>query len=63
MQIDGTHLYLHDISQAYVQSTTLLNRDFYIRPPPELAQRLGINENLVLKVVRPLYGVPEASNH
>jgi hypothetical protein len=29
-------LYLRDISQAYVQSTTLLNRDFYIRPPIEL---------------------------
>ena len=29
-------LYLQDISQAYVQSTTLLNRDFYIRPPIEL---------------------------
>jgi hypothetical protein len=29
-------LYLQDISQAYIQSTTLLNRDFYIRPPIEL---------------------------
>jgi hypothetical protein len=63
IEINDTHLYLRDISQAYVQSTTLLNRDFYIRPPPELAQRLGINENLVLKVIKPLYGVPEAGNH
>jgi hypothetical protein len=31
-------LYLRDISQAYVQSTTALNRDFYINPPGELAQ-------------------------
>jgi hypothetical protein len=33
----GHHkLYLRDISQAYVQSTTNLNREFYVRPPREL---------------------------
>ncbi len=63
MEIKNTHLYLRDISQAYVQSTTLLNRDFYIRPPPELIQRLGLNGDLILRVVKPLYGVPEAGNH
>jgi len=60
---DTTDLYLHDISQAYVQSTTLLNRDFYIRPPFELAQQLGLKEGSILRVVKPLYGVPEAGNH
>ena len=52
-------LYLRDISQAYVQSNTRLNRDFFVRPPREL--KLG--EGLILKVVKPLYGVPEAGNH
>jgi hypothetical protein len=52
-------LYLRDISQAYVQSSTHLNRDFFIRPPPEL----GLHEGLILKVIKPLYGVPEAGNH
>jgi hypothetical protein len=56
-------LYLRDISQAYVQSTTLLNRDFYIRPPHELLQQLGLQKDSILKVVKPLYGVPEAGNH
>jgi len=57
-------LYLRDISQAYVQSTTKLNRPFYVRPPEELSNILGINsQNAVLKVVKPLYGVPEAGNH
>lgn len=33
----GKHdLYLRDISQAYVQSATTLNRDFYVRPPRKL---------------------------
>ena len=58
-----THLFLRDITQAYVQSTSKLNREFYIRPPPELSSELGISGNTVLKVVKPLYGVPEAGNH
>ncbi|KAI1001416.1 hypothetical protein K3495_g6784 [Podosphaera aphanis] len=61
--IPDTNLYLRDISQAYVQSTTKLNRDFYIRPPPELKAELGLEEKVLLKVVKPLYGVPEAGNH
>lgn len=56
-------LYLRDISQAYVQSNTTLNREFYVRPPKELSQTLGIMEDTILKVVKPLYGVPEAGNH
>ena len=52
-------LYLRDISQAYVQSTTSLNRQFYIRPPVEF----GLQSDSVLKVIKPLYGVPEAGAH
>jgi hypothetical protein len=56
-------LYLRDISQAYVQSATDLNREFYVRPPRELETELGIDKDCVLKVLKPLYGVPEAGNH
>jgi hypothetical protein len=60
----GHHkLYLRDISQAYVQSTTNLNREFYVRPPRELQNELGLGEDAVLQVLKPLYGVPEAGNH
>lgn len=52
-------LYLRDISQAYVQSTTQLNRDFFVRPPPELS----LGKDAILKVIKPLYGIPEAGNH
>jgi hypothetical protein len=58
-----TDLYLRDISQAYVQSTTSLNRDFFIKPPRELAAYLNLQDGAVLKVVKPLYGVPKAGNH
>ena len=63
MRLPNTHLYLRDITQAYVQSTTNLNREFYIRPPEELTNELGVDRASILKVVRPLYGVPEAGNH
>jgi hypothetical protein len=53
-------LYLCDVTQAYTQLTTLLNRDFYVCPPPELATAYG---SIILKVIRPLYGIPEAGNH
>ena len=58
-----TNLHLRDVTQAYVQSTSDLNRDFYIRPPPELVKILGASNDCILKVVKPLYGVPEAGNH
>ncbi len=53
------HLYLRDITQAYVQSKTPLNREFFIRPPPEL----DLPEGSILKVIKPLYGVPETGTH
>ena len=56
-------LYLRDITQAYVQSTSKLNRDFYIRPPLELISLLGAKSDCIVKVMKPLYGVPEAGNH
>jgi hypothetical protein len=49
-------LYLCDVTQAYTQLTTLLNRDLYVRPSPELATAYG---SIILKVIRPLYGIPK----
>ena len=58
---NGRRIYLRDVTQAYVQSATSLNREFFVRPPPELAKRLP--NGSILKVVKPLYGIPEAGNH
>jgi hypothetical protein len=52
-------LYLRDISQAYVQSATNLNHEFYI----QLSCELLIDNDLILKVLKPLYRVSEAGNH
>jgi hypothetical protein len=56
---DDICLYLRDITQAYTQSKTQLNRDFFVRPPAELK----LKDGSILRVVKPLYGVPEAGNH
>ena len=60
---DGVNLAIRDISQAYVQSATQLNRTFYVRPPTELTRQMGLPDGSILRVVKPLYGVPEAGNH
>lgn len=57
----GAKLYLRDVTQAYVQSGTNLNRDFYIRPPPKIKDRFPTG--CILKIVKPLYDIPEAENH
>jgi hypothetical protein len=41
----------------------MLNRDFYVNPPWELVKRLNLIDDLVLKVVKLLYGIPKAGNH
>jgi hypothetical protein len=63
MGISNISLYLWDISQVYVQSTTQLNQDFFVQPPPELSETLGLGRDYVLKIVKLLYGVPEARNY
>ena len=59
MNTKSLTLYSRDITQAYVQSLTTLNRDFFIHPPPEL----NLQPGSILRVLKPLYGIPEAGNH
>src|SRR6266702_1493421 len=40
-----------------------LNQDFYIKAPLELSIALRVLKGTILKVVRPLYGIPKAGNH
>ena len=55
----GMTLYLRDISQAYVQSTSQLARNVFIKPPVDLQ----LPRNLVFRVARPLYGLAESGAH
>lgn len=51
--------YTRDLTQAYIQSKNRLERDVYIRPPPEL----GLAARIELKVLKPLYEIPESGIH
>ena len=52
----GLKIYLRDISQAYVSSKSKLLREIYVIPPKEL----GLERDILWKVIRPLYGLPES---
>lgn len=58
VQNNDTKLNLRDITQAYVQSNSTLNRNFYIRPPFELVAMLRADPSCILKVVQPLMVSP-----
>jgi hypothetical protein len=55
----GISIYLRDISQAYTQSETLLNREIYARAPPEMK----LPHSTLIRIRSPLYGIPEAGTH
>jgi hypothetical protein len=56
-------LYLRNITQAYVQSTTSLNRDFYVQSFPELIKLMRISDDCILKMIKSLYEMFEIENH
>ena len=60
---DNIRFYLQDITQAYIEIVLDLNLDFYIRPLSELISKLSASFDSIVKVMRPLYGEPEADNH
>jgi hypothetical protein len=57
----GIKLFLRDVTQAYVQSTTFLNRQILAYLPKELETQFPPNTIMIVR--RPLYGVPEAGTH
>lgn len=52
-------VFSRDVTQAYIQATKPLERPVYIKPPKEM----GLSEDMVLLVVKPLYGIPESGLH
>ena len=55
--------YLRDITQAYIEIASDLNLNFYIQPLSKLISQPSASSNSIAKVMRPLYGKPEADNH
>ena len=57
----GIILWIRDITQAYVQSQTSLQRTILARIPEQLRDRHP--EGTIMTVIKPLYGIPEAGTH
>ncbi len=56
-------LYLRDITQIYVQSRSILNRDFYVQSFSKLIKLMRISHDCILKMIKSLYDVSKADNH
>ena len=54
---------MRDITIAYTHSKSDLNQIILAKPPVELVELLKLAPNTVILVVKPLYGIPEASNY
>ncbi|KAJ5904893.1 uncharacterized protein N7473_001809 [Penicillium subrubescens] len=54
-------LSIRDITQAYVQSTTSLNRLILAHLPKEIKSKFSAGTIMVVR--KPLYGIPEAGTH
>lgn len=57
----GFQLFLKDITQAYVQSKSKLDRPIYTSLPKEMDHYFP--PHTFLKIIRPLYGIPESGTH
>lgn len=57
----GFILWIRDITQAYVQSATPLNRAIYAALPKEIAHLHPAGT--IMRVIKPLYGIAEAGTH
>ena len=60
---DNIRFYLRDITRAYIEISSDLNPDFYIRPLSKLISQLSASFDSIIKVMRLLYGEPKADNH
>lgn len=57
--IPDMQVFTRDVTQAYIQRNKPLQIPVYIEAPKEM----GLSEGEVLRVVRPLYGIPESGLH
>jgi hypothetical protein len=57
----GIKLYLRDITQAYIQSTTMLNRLILANLPNKMCHQYPPGTIMIVR--KPLYRIPEAGTH
>ena len=58
-----TKFYFRDVIQTYIQSTTSLNREFYLNFFFELIEMFDAKSNCILKITKSLYKMFKTSNY
>lgn len=61
--IQGFRIFSLDVNQAYVQSRDKMTRRIFILPKQEDLDIIGITEDELLQLLRPLYGVCDAGDY
>lgn len=61
--IMGLRLFLHDVSQAYLQSTEDMTRTVYLKPKAEDRKWFDVAENEALQLMKPLYGLCDSGDY
>lgn len=59
----GFRLFLHNVDPAYLQSKHKLSRDIYLKLKKDDAALFGLAEDELLKVLLPLYGIPDTRDY
>ena len=54
----GWQFFTHNVNHAYLQSKDAMARDLYVNVRPRDAKYFGLDENELLRMQEPLYGVP-----
>lgn len=57
------HIFLHDVSQAYLQSAEPLSRTIYLKPKQEDLKLFGVSFSEVLELQKSLYGLCDSGDY
>ena len=56
-------LFSHDVTQAYLQSDEEMSREIYLRPKVEDRKYFRVTGDVLLQILRALYGVTDAGDY
>lgn len=59
----GFRIFSHDVNQSYLQSKDKLSRPVYLNPRQEDRAILGVADDEVLHILKPLYGLCDAGDY
>ena len=61
--IKGFRIYSDDVRQAYLQNKHQFTREVYILPKPKDRRFFGLSDGHMLKLKKPIYGIPDAGDY